>query len=52
MDVYEDKEHVMTDVNLHGIDPGKVEVSVEGDMLRVSGKREEEKEGKNKQILQ
>jgi len=35
-------------MNLPGVDPNKLNVSIEDGLLRVSGSREEEKEKKNK----
>jgi HSP20 family protein len=37
-------------MSMPGIDPEKVEVTIEGNYLRVVGRREEEKETKNKQF--
>jgi len=49
IDVYEEGANVVAKMQLPGIDPGKLNVSVEDDYLRVSGSREEEKEEKSKQ---
>lgn len=49
VDVFEEGESVMAKMNLPGIDPEKIEISTEGDMLHISGEREEEKEEKNKE---
>ena len=48
IDLYEEKDNIIAKMNLPGIDPEKVNVSVENDILRVSGSREEEKEQKEK----
>lgn len=48
IDLYEEQDNVIVKMNLPGIDPDKVNVSVEDDILRVSGSREEEKEQKEK----
>lgn len=48
MDVYETDKEVVAEVNLPGIDPEKVEVSVKNQILTVSGKSEEKKEEKGK----
>jgi HSP20 family protein len=48
MDIYETDKEVIAEVNLPGIDPEKVEVSVKDQILTVSGKSEEKKEEKEK----
>jgi HSP20 family protein len=48
VDVYEEKNYVVAEMTLPGIDPEKVEVMVEDDYLKVRGSREEEKEEKKK----
>lgn len=48
IDLFEEKGNVIAKMNLPGIDPDKVNVSVDDDILRVSGSREEEKEEKDK----
>jgi len=48
MDVYETNSEVIAEVNLPGIDPEKVEVTVKNQVLTVSGKVEEKKEEKEK----
>jgi len=48
MDVYETDKEVIAEVSLPGVDPEKVEVSVEDDILKVSGGMEEKKEEKEK----
>lgn len=48
IDLYEKDGNVVATMNLPGIDPEKLDVSVEDTMLRVSGSREEEKEEKAK----
>jgi HSP20 family protein len=48
MDVYETEKEVVAKVNLPGIDPEKIEISVENGFLRISGKIEEEKEEKKR----
>ncbi len=47
-DVYEEKGNIVAKLNLPGIDPEKIDISVEGENLRISGSREEEKETKDK----
>lgn len=48
MDIYETDKEVIAELNLPGIDPEKVEVSVEDYVLKVSGGMEEKKEEKKK----
>lgn len=48
-DVYEDKAgNVVSEMNLPGIDPEKIDIIVKDNVLRVSGEREEEIEEKKK----
>lgn len=48
VDVYEEKENVIFEMNLPGIDPKQIEVSFQNGYLKIVGKREEEKETKDK----
>ena len=48
IDLYEENENIIAKMNLPGVDPDKITVSVEGNMLSVSGAHEEEKEEKKK----
>jgi len=48
MDIYEDKNNVVVEMPLAGVDPEKVNISVEDDVLTVKGEREEKKEVKKK----
>ena len=48
MDIYETDKNVVAEVNIPDFDPEKVDVSVEDNVLRVSGKMEEKKEEKEK----
>lgn len=48
VDVYEEGDNVIAKMNVPGVDPEKINVSVEDNALRVSGAHEEEKEEKNK----
>ena len=48
VDVYEEKGNVIAEMNVPGIDPEKIEISIEDDYLKVCGKREEKKEKKEK----
>lgn len=47
IDVRQDKDNVIVETNLPGIDPGKVDISVENDVLTISGHTEEKKEVKH-----
>lgn len=46
MDVYQDKDNVIIETPLAGIDPEKVDISIENDVLTISGRTEEKKEVK------
>lgn len=48
VDVFEEEGNVIAEMNLPGIDPDKVEISVEDDYLKITGSREEEKETEKK----
>lgn len=48
VDVYEKKGDVVAEMHIAGIDPEKLDVTVEDNYLRVSGAKEEEKEEKEK----
>lgn len=48
MDVYETDTDVIAEVNIPDFDPEKVDVSVEDDVLKVSGRMDEKKEEKEK----
>lgn len=50
VDLYEESNNVIAEMNVPGIDPEKVDVTVEGDFLRIAGRREEEQERKGKQF--
>lgn len=49
VDIYEKDGNLMAEMNLPGVNPDKIDVSVEGNHLRISGSREESKEEKQKQ---
>lgn len=46
VDVYQDKDNVIVETPLAGIDPKKVDITVENDVLTISGHTEEKKEVK------
>ena len=46
VDVYEEKGNIIAEMNLPGIDPEKLEITVRDGYLKILGKREEEKEKK------
>jgi len=48
VDVYEKDKNIIAEMNLPGIDPDNINVSIENNYLRISGSREESKEEKNK----
>lgn len=48
VDLYEHKGNLIAEMNLPGIDPEKVEVTFQNDTLKIVGKREDEKEIKDK----
>lgn len=50
MDVYEDKDNVVVETPLAGIDPDKVEISIEDNVLKISGKSEHSSEVDDKRF--
>jgi HSP20 family protein len=50
VDLYEDGNNIIAEMNIPGIEPDKVDVTVEGNYLRICGTRSEEKEKKEKQF--
>lgn len=46
IDVYQDKDNVIVEAPLAGVDPEKVDISIENDVLTISGRTEEKKEVK------
>jgi len=46
IDVYQDNDNVIVETPLPGVDPEKVEITIENDVLTISGKSEDEKEVK------
>jgi len=49
-DLYEDGNNLVAEMSISGIDPEKIDVTVEGEYLRVTGTREEEEEKKDKKF--
>jgi HSP20 family protein len=48
VDVYEDKDNVVVETQLAGIDPDKVNVSIENDVLCIKGESEKKSEVEDK----
>jgi HSP20 family protein len=48
VDVYEEKENVIAEMNIPGIEPEKLEITVKEGYLKIKGAREEEIEKKEK----
>jgi HSP20 family protein len=48
VDLYEEKDAIIAHVHVPGIDPDKIDISVEDHALKISGSREEEKETEDK----
>lgn len=48
VDVYEKDNNVIAEMSLPGVDPEKVDISVDDNYLRISGSREESKEEKDR----
>jgi HSP20 family protein len=46
VDIYQDKDNVIVEMDAPGINPEKIDIAVENDVLTVSGSREEKKEVK------
>lgn len=46
LDVYQNKDNVIAELALPGIDPAKVDITIENDVLTVSGSTEEKQEVK------
>lgn len=44
VDIYQDKDNVIVEMDIPGIDHDKLDISVENDVLTVSGSREDKKE--------
>ena len=44
IDVYQDKDNVIVETPLPGVDPEKVEITIENDVLTISGQTEEKEE--------
>lgn len=48
VDVYEEKDNVVAEMHVAGMSPDKIDVTVEDNILRVAGAKEETKEEKEK----
>ena len=48
VDLYEEKGNIVAKMSLPGIKPEDIAVSIEGDLLTIAGRREEEKEVEKK----
>lgn len=48
VDVYEQNKQVIAEMHIPGIDPKKIDIEIDGKLLRISGNREESKEHKDK----
>ncbi|MDZ4385058.1 MAG: Hsp20/alpha crystallin family protein, partial [Candidatus Moranbacteria bacterium] len=46
VDVYQDNDNVIVEAPLAGVDPAKVDITIENDVLTISGHAEDEKEVK------
>ncbi|PJA85793.1 MAG: hypothetical protein CO143_00875, partial [Candidatus Moranbacteria bacterium CG_4_9_14_3_um_filter_45_14] len=44
LDIYQDKDNVVAKLALPGVDPKKVDITIENDVLTVSGSTEEKEE--------
>lgn len=44
LDVYQDNDNVIVETPLPGVDPEKVDITIENDVLTISGNTEDEKE--------
>ncbi len=50
VDLYEDGNNIVAEMSLPGVDADDVDVTVDGDYLRISGSREEKEEKREKQF--
>ena len=48
VDIYQDKDNVVVETPLPGVDPDKVNISIENDVLTIKGESEEKKEVEEK----
>ena len=48
IDMYEDKDNVIVEAQLAGIDPDKVDISIENDILTIKGESEKKSEVEDK----
>lgn len=47
-DIYEKNGNIIAEMSLSGLNPEKIDIAVEGEYLKISGSREEEKEKEGK----
>ena len=48
VDLYQENEHVVAEMSLPGVEESEIDISIENDLLTVSGQREEEEVTKEK----
>jgi HSP20 family protein len=51
LDLDEEKDRLVARLELPGVDPGQVEINLQGDMLTVRGERKDERESKEGTVL-
>lgn len=51
VDVYEEEGHVIAEMHIPGVDAKKLDIEVDGELLKISGAREEKKEQKQKNFF-
>ena len=51
VDVYEKEEKIFAEMHIPGIDPKKLDIEVDGELLKISGVREEKKEQNEKNFF-
>jgi HSP20 family protein len=52
VDVYEEKDNIVAKVELPGAKPEEVKISIEGDLLKITGEKKQEKEIKREDYYQ
>ncbi len=48
VDMYESDHNIISEINLPGVDPKTIDISIEADIIRISAQKEELKEKKEK----